>query len=57
MSSKGRGGNPLGVGGTRRHLSRRDLSGSGRGRGASGSPQDPMAAKRELLRKLRESRG
>ncbi|MCX2967805.1 DUF6243 family protein [Streptomyces sp. JHD 1] len=46
----------LGVGGGRRHLSRRELSGGRAGRGGPGPRPDPAAAKRELLRKLRESR-
>ncbi|WP_181768552.1 DUF6243 family protein [Streptomyces albidus (ex Kaewkla and Franco 2022)] len=56
--SKGRSGKMLGVGGTRSHLSRKQLRG---GRGAGGGPggtgrTDPQAQKRELLRKLQESR-
>lgn len=55
--SKGRAGNMLGVGGTRSQLPRkkmrgnRDTGGHGPGGGA-----DPLAQKRELLRRLRESR-
>lgn len=44
----------LGVGGTRRNLSRKALRGSG-GQGA-GRGVDPAAQKRELLRKLKEGR-
>ena len=56
--SKGRSGNMLGVGGNRSHLSRKQLRG---GHGSGGGPDaagrtDPQAQKRELLRKLRESR-
>ncbi|MFF9554316.1 DUF6243 family protein [Streptomyces albus] len=55
--SKGRGGHLLGVGGTRSHLSRKQLRGGGRGGGhGPGGGIDPLALKRELLRKLRESR-
>ncbi|MGP3974952.1 DUF6243 family protein [Streptomyces sp. 8N114] len=55
--SKGRGGKMLGVGGTRAHLSRKQLRGTGGsgGHGPGGST-DPLAQKRELLRRLRESR-
>ncbi|NGN63249.1 hypothetical protein G5C51_04925 [Streptomyces sp. A7024] len=52
--SKGRAGNMLGVGGTRSKLSRKDLRGGGNGRIGAGT--DPMAQKRELLRKLQEGR-
>lgn len=45
----------LGVGGTRRNLSRKALRGGGRGGQISGGA-DPVAQKRELLRKLRERR-
>ncbi|HEV7626211.1 MAG TPA: DUF6243 family protein [Streptomyces sp.] len=56
--SKSRSGKLLGVGGTRSHISRRQLRG---GRGGHGQPgtegrTDPRAQKRELLRKLQESR-
>ncbi|MFA1542471.1 DUF6243 family protein [Actinomadura monticuli] len=51
--SKGRGRNRmLGVGGQRRNLSRGELRG-GRAQ-ASGGGTDPVAAKKELLRKMRE---
>ncbi|MFG3256180.1 DUF6243 family protein [Streptomyces sp. NPDC048172] len=55
--SKGRAGNMLGVGGTRATLSKKKLRGaaSHEGYGPGGSA-DPAAQKRELLRKLRESR-
>jgi hypothetical protein len=42
----------LGVGGTRRNLSRKALRGSGGG--GAGRGVDPAAQKRELLRKLKE---
>ncbi|UGY91081.1 DUF6243 family protein [Streptomyces gobiensis] len=63
--SKGRAGNMLGVGGTRSHLSRKAIHGGssgsggrggGRGGRGPGGGTDPMAQKRELLRKLQESR-
>ncbi|MFI7240976.1 DUF6243 family protein [Streptomyces qinglanensis] len=54
--SKGRGGRMLGVGGVRSHLSRSRLRGSGGGPGAPAGGNDPQARKRELLRRLRESR-
>ncbi len=44
----------LGVGGTRRNLSRDALRGSGGKRAGRGA--DPAAQKRELLRKLKEGR-
>ncbi|MFA1551554.1 DUF6243 family protein [Actinomadura chokoriensis] len=51
--SKGRGRNRmLGVGGQRKNLSRRELRG-GRAQ-ASGAAGDPVAEKKELLRKMRE---
>ncbi|MCZ4608017.1 DUF6243 family protein [Streptomyces sp. Lzd4kr] len=50
-----RGGNMLGVGGTRRNLGRKALRGGGRN-GRIGGGLDPQAQKRELLRKLQESR-
>ncbi|NGO72129.1 DUF6243 family protein [Streptomyces boncukensis] len=54
---KGRAGNMLGVGGTRAHLSRGKLRGSGgRGGYGPGGGADAAAQKRELLRKLREPR-
>ncbi|MEE1928587.1 DUF6243 family protein [Streptomyces sp. TRM 70351] len=55
--SRGRGGNMLGVGGTRSHLSRGRLSGARGGTGRPAGGPDPVAQKRELLRRLRESRG
>ncbi|MEW2218749.1 DUF6243 family protein [Streptomyces sp. NPDC006990] len=54
--SKGRGGRMLGVGGVRTHLSRGRLPGSGGAPGAPAGGSDPSAQKRELLRRLRESR-
>lgn len=51
--SKGRSGSMLGVGGTRANLSRSALRGGRGGRGTQGD-LDPMAQKRELLRKLQE---
>ena len=56
--SKGRSGKVPSVGGTRAHLSRKQLRG---GRGRHGQPHgagrtDPQQRKRELLRKLQESR-
>ncbi|MFH8367443.1 DUF6243 family protein [Streptomyces sp. NPDC018031] len=54
--SKGRSGTMLGVGGTRSNLSRATLHG-GRGTGTEGrGGLDPLAQKRELLRKLQERR-
>lgn len=53
--SKGRAGNMLGVGGTRSHLSRKQLRGF-KGGGAPGANTDPQAQKRELLKKLRDTR-
>ncbi|MBH1933430.1 hypothetical protein I5Q34_03865 [Streptomyces sp. AV19] len=49
-------GNLLGVGGTRRNLSRTALRGGGKGGPAGGRGADPLAQKRELLRTLREGR-
>jgi hypothetical protein len=46
----------LGVGGTRNHLSRKTLRGGGKGGPGAGAPADPLAQKRELLRKLKEGR-
>ncbi|WP_173869447.1 DUF6243 family protein [Streptomyces albus subsp. chlorinus] len=55
--SKGRSGKMLGVGGTRAHLSRKQLRGGGGHPGhGPGGHADPAAQKRELLRRLRESR-
>lgn len=51
--SKGNAGGTLGVGGTRSKLSRKALRG-GRGRQSAFGDADPMARKRELLRRLRE---
>ncbi|WP_210586989.1 DUF6243 family protein [Streptomyces sp. GESEQ-35] len=50
-----RGGNMLGVGGTRSNLGRAALRGGARG-GRVGGSVDPQAQKRELLRKLQEQR-
>ncbi|MHC3388483.1 DUF6243 family protein [Streptomyces lavendulocolor] len=52
--TRGGAGNMLGVGGTRRNLSRKALRGSGDG--GAGRGVDPAAQKRELLRKLKEGR-
>ncbi|WP_256107356.1 DUF6243 family protein [Streptomyces sp. ODS05-4] len=52
--TRGGTGNMLGVGGTRRNLSRAALRGGGAGRAGRGA--DPAAQKRELLRRLREMR-
>lgn len=55
--SKGRAGNMLGVGGGRSRMPRKRPRGSGEANGyGPGGSADPMAQKRELLRKLRESR-
>jgi len=51
-----RGGNMLGVGGSRRNLGRDALRGGARGSRVGGA-MDPQAQKRELLRKLQEKRG
>ncbi|MBB5933278.1 DUF6243 family protein [Streptomyces zagrosensis] len=51
--SKGRSGSMLGVGGTRSNLPRTAMRGGRGKRGAQGD-LDPMAQKRELLRKLQE---
>ncbi|MFC5219131.1 DUF6243 family protein [Streptomyces coerulescens] len=48
-----RGGNMLGVGGTRRNLGRKALRGGGQNSNIGGG-LDPQAQKRELLRKLQE---
>ncbi|WP_326690710.1 DUF6243 family protein [Streptomyces sp. NBC_01795] len=54
---KGRDGNALGVGGTRSRKSRKALRGGKQDNGyGPGGTADPAAQKRELLRKLRESR-
>lgn len=50
-----RGGNMLGVGGTRRNLGRKALRGGGRDNRIGGG-LDPQAQKRELLRRLQEGR-
>ncbi|MEV5331693.1 DUF6243 family protein [Streptomyces werraensis] len=50
-----RGGNMLGVGGTRQHLGRKALRGGGPA-GRIGGGMDPQAQKRALLRKLQEQR-
>ncbi|WP_198535480.1 DUF6243 family protein [Streptomyces caatingaensis] len=49
-------GHPLGIGGTRRNLSRAALRGGTGGGPAGGRGTDPLAQKRELLRALREGR-
>ncbi|GAA2087171.1 hypothetical protein GCM10009801_49990 [Streptomyces albiaxialis] len=55
--SKGRAGNMLGVGGTRATLSKKKLrGGASHGGYGPGGAADPAAQKRELLRRLRESR-
>ncbi|MBO1333212.1 DUF6243 family protein [Streptomyces sp. VRA16 Mangrove soil] len=54
--TRGGAGGMLGVGGTRSKLSRRALRGGDRG-GVVGGGTDPVAQKRELLRKLQEKRG
>lgn len=54
--TRGGAGGMLGVGGTRRTLSRKTLRGGGRG-APVGAGVDPVAQKRELLRKLQERRG
>ncbi|MBO0514717.1 DUF6243 family protein [Streptomyces beijiangensis] len=54
--TRGGTGNMLGVGGARTHLSRKALRGGGKGGAGKGGPLDPMAQKRELLRKLKEGR-
>ena len=51
--SRGGASGMLGVGGTRANLSRRALRGGGR-TGRAGGGTDPLAQKRELLRRLRE---
>ncbi|NEB81860.1 hypothetical protein G3I40_42605 [Streptomyces sp. SID14478] len=55
--TRGGAGGMLGVGGTRNKLSRKALRGGGRGGQVGGSGVDPVAQKRELLRKLQERRG
>ncbi|MFB9394037.1 DUF6243 family protein [Streptomyces coeruleoprunus] len=52
--TRGSAGSMLGVGGTRKNLSRRALRGSGGGTVGRGA--DPATQKRELLRKLKEDR-
>ncbi|MFF8292542.1 DUF6243 family protein [Streptomyces sp. NPDC016309] len=52
--TRGGAGRMLGVGGTRKNLSREALRGSGGG--AAGRGVDPAARKRALLRKLKEGR-
>ncbi|MFV0130156.1 DUF6243 family protein [Streptomyces sp. HMX112] len=52
--SRGGAGNTLGVGGTRRKLSRKEIRGDGAG--GTGRGGDPAARKRELPRKLKEGR-
>ncbi|MDG9691572.1 DUF6243 family protein [Streptomyces sp. DH17] len=53
--TRGGAGNMLGVGGTRRKLGRDALRGGDRG-GRNGGGPDPLAEKRELLRRLEERR-
>ncbi|MEU9193971.1 DUF6243 family protein [Streptomyces hundungensis] len=53
--TRGGAGNMLGVGGTRSRLSRQALRGTG-GNARGGGGLDPLAQKRELLRKLKERR-
>ncbi|MFI0236491.1 DUF6243 family protein [Streptomyces sp. NPDC016845] len=53
--TRGGAGGMLGVGGTRRNLSRKALRGGGRS-GQVGGGTDPVAQKRELMRKLQERR-
>ncbi|MFC7883416.1 DUF6243 family protein [Streptomyces sp. NPDC057376] len=53
--TRGGAGSMLGVGGTRRKLGRDALRGGDRSGRNSGGP-DPLAEKRELLRKLQERR-
>ena len=53
--ARGGAGNMLGVGGSRKNLGRGELRGGGRG-GRIGGGLAPQAQKRELLRKLQESR-
>ncbi|GAA4901766.1 hypothetical protein LX16_0356 [Stackebrandtia albiflava] len=53
--TKGIGTGMLGVGGQRRHLSRQDLRG---GTGDTTPPaDDAMAARRELIRRLKSRKG
>ncbi|WP_329116471.1 DUF6243 family protein [Streptomyces sp. NBC_01465] len=54
--TRGGAGNMLGVGGARNHLSRKALRGGGKSGTGKGGPLDPMAQKRELLRRLKEDR-
>ncbi|MEV3993775.1 DUF6243 family protein [Streptomyces sp. NPDC049837] len=53
--ARGAGG-MLGVGGTRSNLSRTAMRGGGGRRGGGGGGLDPVAQKRELLKKLKEAR-
>ncbi|GAA4082687.1 hypothetical protein GCM10022284_18860 [Streptomyces hundungensis] len=46
----------LGVGGTRSRLSRKAMRGAAGGAHGPGGGVDPLAQKRELLRKLKEGR-
>ncbi|MGY0023564.1 DUF6243 family protein [Streptomyces sp. cg35] len=55
--TRGGAGGMLGVGGTRRTLSRKALRGGGRGGQVGGGGVDPVAQKRELLRRMQERRG
>ncbi|MGC9379724.1 DUF6243 family protein [Streptomyces sp. MH13] len=54
--SRGGAGNMLGVGGTRRNLTRDALRGGDRTGRIGGGP-DPRDRKRELLRRLQERQG
>ncbi|MGK5629092.1 DUF6243 family protein [Streptomyces sp. URMC 123] len=54
--TRGHTGNMLGVGGTRRTLSRSALRGGGGAGGSAGGGRDALAQKRDLLRRLREQR-
>ena len=56
--SKGRAGNMLGVGGTGNTVSRKKMRGGGAVHGGygPGGSANPAEQKRELLRRLRESR-
>ncbi|MFE9533915.1 DUF6243 family protein [Streptomyces sp. NPDC006691] len=54
--TRGGAGNMLGVGGTRIRLSRKAMRGAAGGAHGPGGGVDPLAQKRELLRKLKEGR-
>ncbi|MFZ3557100.1 MULTISPECIES: DUF6243 family protein [unclassified Streptomyces] len=55
--TRGGAGGMLGVGGARSNMSRKAMRGGGRGGRVGGGGADPVAQKRELLRKLQEKRG